>query len=205
MIIGLLMGAWLGFIAYRKGQKWYIWGPIGLAISFVLSMAVTLPFDMLIGDREYDPDPDIYVALILGILNVAAGLFISSKIRDAHANGAAAARSRPPRDYTGIRGDSPSSGGEETTVASTRPTEPWDGAIPDSDLASSPGGALIAEERDETAAHRHSSKKRVLRRVLKFRNVAARREEEVLRRMRDETLEGLRPLGRKARRILSRL
>jgi hypothetical protein len=192
MIIGILMGAWLGFIAYRKGQKWYIWAPIGLAVSFALSVAVFIPFDTLMGDREYDPDLDIYVALILCILNVAAGLLISSKIRNVRANGTAAARSRPPRDYAGIRGESPSSGGEEAAVASTKPAEPWDGAIPDSGLA-------------ETAAHRHSGKKRVLRRVLKFRNVAARREEEVLRRMRDEALEGLRPLGRKARRILSRL
>lgn len=116
------MGAWLGFIAYRKGQKWYIWGPIGLAISFVLSMAVTIPFDMLMGDREYDPDLDTYVILVLCALNVAAGLFVSSKIRDARANGTGTSRRPPSGDFAGVRGDSPAA--QDAESASGRDGSP---------------------------------------------------------------------------------
>jgi hypothetical protein len=208
MLILVILAAWIGFVAARKRQKWYHWAAIGLAASALLNVAVFLPFDLLLGDKEYDRDLDIFAGLFLVILNIAAGAFITSKIPASKPEERMAKNYPPAPEFEGVRGASPAPG----------LAEPVQADIPERlDAARGQGdGALRGEDvefgekpepssRPPPLASIHSRKKRIFLRVLGFRKVAFRRKYEAISRSRRETLEGKRPLGHGAARILSRL
>lgn len=79
MLTIILMALWLGFVAARKGRKWYIWAPIGAAISLALNFAVFLPIDLFLGGKEYDGEIETYAVLLLMFLNVTLGLIVTTK------------------------------------------------------------------------------------------------------------------------------